>query len=96
MMGRRRSWLSLFGWVCFGLTKSQPVVPSIATDCLNGTQFEFFSVGATFEEAKEFCEGVGATLARISNRGEHDLVVGLLFNPIQQVEAWIGNYCEQL
>ena len=71
---------------------SQPVIPSLATNCLNGTQFEFFSMEARFEEAKEVCKDAGTTLARISNEEEHEAVTNLLLNSLNQTDAWIGKH----
>ena len=87
------SWFCVFCWGFVGWTKSQSDAPPLATDCLAGTQFQLFLVEKTFEQAKEECESISARLARISNKQDHDIVVGLLFrsNPERGDAFWIGN-----
>ena len=85
--------LCLLSWVFIDMNHSQPLVPFLTTNFTNETQFQLFLENRTFEDAKGECERLDATLARISNEQEHDIVVDLLFrsNPNNGDDFWIGN-----
>ena len=83
----------LLCWLVLSVTKAQAGVRNRATECFNGTRFVLFLVERTFEEAKSDCDSVDATLARVSNKHEHDVLVELFAwsNSGDNIGFWIGS-----
>ena len=89
--------MCLLCWVILGSIKAQIIGPpdleNATSACVNETQFILPSFRLPFEQAKEVCVNLGATLARISNKQENDFVASEVFGAsfgASALDRWIG------
>ena len=102
-MKKMKTFKSFLGTVCcllVTLSTAQPDSgsgpPTQETPCVSGTKFIAVLRAGVFDQAKKFCGDNGGTLARISNKDENELVIGLLLRTEQREgeRFWIGKHLE--